>query len=732
MERVAEVHEPFPVLATSSPADDRTLVLKQGDTFAVCDHYGDIRAHGLGEQGLYHRGTRFLSRLELRLGAQRPLFLSSTVKQGNDVLVVDLTNPDTPLGGAAGQRANVVTPEALLPKGTLHLFRARFLWDGSCHERIRIANHGLVPVRVSLALAFAADFADIFEVRGTVRARRGVTLPPEIEEGVVALGYRGLDGVARHTRLRFDPAPASLSASEARFDLWLEPQTLQTVSLVVGCGSEESPAVATPHDEAWTAAEAARAGALQARARVVTSNEAFNEWLDRSLADLQMMLTQTRFGLYPYAGVPWFSTPFGRDGILTALEMLWMEPEVARGVLSFLAAHQASESRAEQDAEPGKILHEAREGEMAALGEVPFGQYYGSVDATPLFVVLAGAYYERTGDRDFVRALWPHVDRALSWIDDQGDLDGDGFVEYSRRSADGLQNQGWKDSHDSVFHADGSLAAGPIALCEVQAYVYAARRAAAGLATVLGLGARAEELLARAEALRLSFEERFWAEELGTYALALDGEKRPCLVRTSNAGHALFAGIAARDRSERTARALLSETSYSGWGVRTVDACERRYNPMSYHNGSVWPHDNALIAAGLGRYGLKEGVLRVLDGLFGASGFMELTRMPELFCGFKRRPGEGPTLYPVACAPQSWAAGAVLMLLQAALGLTIDAPGRQVIFSRPVLPESLKTVRIHGLRVGEAAVDVVVERHAHDVGITVARRQGDVEIVTIK
>jgi glycogen debranching enzyme len=412
--------------------------------------------------------------------------------------------------------------------------------------------------------------------------------------------------------------------------------------------------------------------------------------------------------------------------------MLWMEPAVARGVLCFLATHQATETRPDQDAEPGKILHEARDGEMAALREIPFGLYYGSVDSTPLFVMLAAAYHARTGDRALVEALWPQVERALAWIDRYGDADGDGFVEYVRRSADGLQNQGWKDSHDSVFHADGSLASGPIALSEVQAYAYAARLGAAHLASVLGLAERAAALLARAEDLRRTFEERFWAEDLGTYALALDGDKRPCLVRTSNAGHALFAGIADRERALRTAETLLGETSFSGWGVRTVDACERRYNPMSYHNGSIWPHDNALIAAGLARYGRKDGVLRILEGLFDAAGYMELNRMPELFCGFKRRTDQGPTLYPVACAPQSWAAGAVLMVLQAALGLMIDAPGRQVVFQHPVLPAFLKTVTLEGIRVGEASVDVVVERHAHDVGVTVARREGDVEIVTIK
>jgi glycogen debranching enzyme len=553
-----------------------------------------------------------------------------------------------------------------------------------------------------------------------------------VMESAVVLAYRGLDGVGRHARLRLDPAPARLTGSEARFDLWLQPQAAQTLSLVVGCGQDDAPASAAAHDEALEAAETGRRNAHQARARVVTSNEAFNEWIDRSLADLHMMVTRTRYGPYPYAGVPWFSTPFGRDGIITALEMLWIEPSVARGVLAFLAAHQATESRADQDAEPGKILHEARDGEMAALREVPFGLYYGSVDSTPLFVVLAAAHYTRTADRAFAQALWPHVERALSWIDRYGDLDGDGFVEYARRSADGLQNQGWKDSHDSIFHADGALATGPIALCEVQAYVYAARLGAAHLASVLGLPERAAKLLSRADDLRRAFEERFWAEDLGTYALALDGDKRPCRVRTSNAGHALFAGIAGRERAARTAGTLLADTSFSGWGVRTVDASERRYNPMSYHNGSIWPHDNALVAAGLARYGRKDGVLRILEGLFDAAGYLDLDRMPELFCGFKRRTDEGPTLYPVACSPQAWAAGAVLMVLQAALGLMIDAPGRQVVFQHPALPAFLKTVRIDGLRVGEATVDVVVERHAHDVGVTVARRDGPVEIVTLK
>ena len=524
-----------------------------------------------------------------------------------------------------------------------------------------------------------------------------------------------------------------MSRNQINFEVRLDPGAEEAFHLTTVCQiGDESPPVSS-YDAARSRAAGAADRFLCHGGRLSTGNEQFDDWVARSGVDLHMMTTDTAEGPYLYAGVPWFSTPFGRDGILTALETLWLDPCPARGVLAFLAAHQARTHEPARDAEPGKILHEMRRGEMAALGEVPFGRYHGSVDSTPLFVVLAGAYWRRTGDRGFVERLWPHVEAALRWIDGDGDPDRDGLVEYSGRADGGLVQQGWKDSHDSVFHADGRLADGPIALCEVQGYVFAAKRAAAELAALLGRHAQSAELERQAEALRERFEETFWCEDIGTYALALDGRKEPCRVRSSNPGHCLAAGIVRPDRAARVASALMAPDGFSGWGVRTIDARELRYNPMSYHNGSVWPHDNAIIAAGMDRYRFKDHTLRLLEGLYEACRFFDLNRMPELFCGFPRRSGQGPTLYPVACSPQAWSAAAVYLLLGSCLGVQVDAVRRQVRFDRPVLPEFLPQVRIRNLHVtADSMLDLVLLRHGRDVGVNVIRREGDIEVVAIK
>ncbi len=702
------------VLATSPRVAMRTLTLKDGDTFAVFDRYGDTGSVGSGEQGVYHRGTRMLSHHEFHLGHQRPLLLSSTVHEHNAFVAVDLTNPDIPVGG-----------EQVIPRGVIHVFRSMFLSHGAMYCRTKVFNYGDQELDTDLALLFEADFADVFEVRGVRRKRRGRQWTEE-DAPSVALCYEGLDGIVRRTRLDFSETPAELSAGHARFTPRIRPHEAFELYHTATFTDEPTKHPSASHFLDIREHLLAKLGGR--RTTITTSNEQFNHWLDRSTADLRMLETETPDGPYPYAGVPWFSTVFGRDGIITALECLWLDPNMAKGVLSTLAANQADHLNPVQDAEPGKILHEWREGEMANLGEVPYGCYYGSADSTPLFVMLAAAYWRRTGDRACLEWLWPHVERALAWIDTHGDEDNDGFVEYARKRPQGLTNQGWKDSEDSVMHADGSLAEGPIALCEVQGYVYAARHGAAAMAEVLGLSERAHALRRQAETLRQRFEQAFWIEELGTYAMALDGAKRPCRVQSSNPGHLLYCGIMAPERARLVADSLMGPDLFSGWGVRTLAENERRYNPMSYHNGSVWPHDNALAAAGLARYGMADRAQKILAGMFDAALAVDLNRLPELFCGFPRQAGQGPTLYPVACIPQAWAAGTAFMLLEAVVGLQLNATVPEILFHRPALPDFLDRVEIGNLVVGTASVDIILNRHPHSVGVNVMRRHGNVEI----
>ncbi|MDB5518017.1 MAG: amylo-alpha,6-glucosidase, partial [Tardiphaga sp.] len=678
--------------------------------------HGDLGASAGGPVGLFNADSRFLARLELVLDEVQPLLLGSNLRDDNSSLTVDLTNPDV-------YRQDRI----VLQKDMLHIVRTFFLWRGTAYQRIGVQNHGDRTASFDLTLLFDNDFADLFEVRGERRPRRGVGTSRLIGPSDVALEYNGLDGKTRSTALHFDPRPTRLTVNSATYHFDLDPQQVTSLFVAASC-NKPIPYQPAPFFRGLLAHRREMRRSTAGATSIETSNNIFNEVVCQAMADLNMLMTETPQGRYPYAGIPWYSTTFGRDGLITALQMLWIDPRVARGVLRRLAFHQAKAVDPLADAEPGKILHEMRGGEMAALREVPFAHYYGSVDSTPLFVLLAGLYVERTDDDETLRELWPAIEAALRWIDGAGDPDQDGFVEYQRASEQGLANQGWKDSYDAIFHADGRLAEGYIALAEVQGYVFAAKQLAARCAQRLGLAGRAQRLQAEATRLAERFEEAFWCEELGTYALALDGEKRPCRVRTSNAGQLLFTGIARKDRARMVAADLMRPHFFTGWGIRTVARGEARYNPMSYHDGSIWPHDNALIALGLARYGLKHSVEHVFKGLFDAASYMDLRRLPELFCGFQRERRRGPTLYPVACAPQAWASATPFTLLEAALGIEFDAARGEIRLRNPRLPAFLNEVILRDLQLGESSVDLRLRRHGEEVSLEVLRTRGRIQV----
>jgi glycogen debranching enzyme len=712
----ASAETPFYIPAIDAPSRPRRN-LKHNDTFAVFDSHGDIGASAGGEDGLFDCDTRYLSHLELLINGSRPLLLHSAIDDDNLNYYVDLTNPDLYVDGRID-----------LMKDTIHISRTMYLCDGSLRERIGLMNHGAEPVKFTLSMAFASDFADIFEVRGIRRQRRGRAWAETLGPNGVRLCYSGLDAAMRETTLHFEPRPTLIRESVATYEVNLAPRERSAV-FVTAASRDRLPQSTISFFRGLVGLKRELKLMTAGVTTVETSNSVVNEVLCRSMADLYMLMTITPDGLYPYAGIPWYSTTFGRDGIITAMQMLWLDPAIAAGVLRRLARLQAGRLDQKADAVPGKILHEMRGGEMAGLQEVPFAQYYGTVDATPLFIMLAGAYAQRTGDWTLIRELWPAIERALAWLDGPADPDGDGFIEYARGAQTGLANQGWKDSHDSIFHADGRLAEGPIALVEVQGYAYAARLAASTCARALGLGERAAALAAQAEHLRRRFDQAFWCDDIKFYAVALDGRKSPCRVRTSNPGHALSTAIAEPGRGALVARTLLDNEFFSGWGVRTVARGEARYNPMSYHNGSVWPHDNAMLAEGLAKYGSKQGVIGIFEGLIRATSYLDQRRIPELFCGFRRRRGRAPTLYPAACSPQAWAAAAPFSLIQTMLGLEFRPDDAEVRLNNPVIPPTAGSITVRNLRLGNASADFIVRPGAGGgVALEVLRVCGELRI----
>jgi glycogen debranching enzyme len=671
----------------------RQFSSKDGDVFLVADRQGDICG---GAAGLFVDDMRYLSRYRLLIGERRPSPLSCGLSADGALFTFHGTNLALP---PIGRRAT--------PRGVIHVERRRVLNRRRMFERIRFTNFGHDEVMLPIAVEHEADFADMFEVRGMKRTLRGEIQPSTTNGRSVLFSYAGLDDKARQCCLTFSEPPWRQDAKRADFMLTVMPGA--AVDLYVEAGeTTDHPPTAHRFETSVSEAREAVKGREQRGAHVHCLDGAFAQWLAQSRSDVALLTTDLKTGPYPYAGIPWFSTPFGRDGIITAWSMLWLDPSLARGVLAYLGVRQATELSDFRDSAPGKIMHETRRGEMAAIGEVPFGVYYGGVDTTPLFVFLAGAYLERTGDLEFIRHLWPALRAATGWLETYADSNGDGLIDYARGADTGLSNQGWKDSEDSVFHADGRFPSSPVALVEVQGYAFAAWRAMAAMATRLGEPG-AEAWAARAEALRQAVEDRFWMEDLGYYGIALDGAGELCRVLTSNAGHLLMVGLPSPERAERVTRRLLAPGLNSGWGLRTLAKGQVRFNPMSYHNGSIWPHDTAICVMGMAEYGEREGVAGLLSDLFDAAHHFEM-RMPELFCGFQRDPDEPPIAYPVACLPQAWSAASAFLMLQACLGLQISAEERRIQLFRPTLPVGVDQMTIEGLEVAGARVDLVFRR----------------------
>jgi glycogen debranching enzyme len=687
------------------------LVLKRGNLFLVANRLGDVAPAGARDLGLFLTDTRHLSAWRLSVAGGPPLCLSSQVSP-EYVAQVDFTVTSLHEGDLLGRE----------PVNYVHL-RRDMLIDDVLVDRLTLENFQGRAVESWIALEWAADFADVFEIRGARRSERGTYHPPRVERDRVVLRYDGRDGRRYATEIRLEIANerggrvAELNGRGARVALRLAPAERVEIGFVVAAGiergapgkvrglDEERPVprgAGRRFDGRADATREAYAAFARGATRFHASNDLFTAALGQAVADLKA-LTVYHFGAPVIsAGIPWYTCPFGRDALIAGFEALLAAPEVTRDALRFLAQLQGERDDPARDEEPGKIPHEIRFGEMAAAGEVPHTPYYGSVDSTPLWLVLLAEYEDWTGDTATVDALLPHAERALGWLDRWGDRDGDGFLEYHRRTAKGLRNQGWKDSHDGVPFADGTPAEPPIALVEVQGYAVDARRRMADLLHRRGRRSEAQVLRAAARAQAEAIEERLWMEAAGTYALAFDRTKRQVDAVTSNPGHLLFSRAVMPGRARRVASSLLGDPLWSGWGIRTLAAGQPAYNPLSYHNGTVWPHDNALCAMGLASYGLTREAGQVLSGLWDAAQHFRQQRLPELFCGLERRPGGFPVHYPVACSPQAWSSAAWFLLLRAALGIFPDATERTLRVEHPVLPPWLDQLTLDGMWVGAA------------------------------
>ncbi|MEO8273588.1 MAG: amylo-alpha-1,6-glucosidase [Chloroflexota bacterium] len=758
-----ELPPPHPAIVAATDLGG-VAVLKHGNLYLLSDAFGDIHPDSRG-LGLYDLDTRVLSCAILRINGVRPTLLRAA-SASSHVSTIQLTNPELRRDPAIKQG----TGEALSMRA-ISVMRRRWI-AGGLAERIEVTNYSALPQQITLQLDLDADAADIFEVRGRIRERRGTYRPIVATSESLEFAYDGLDGLERRTLISFTPgevtstrdgagdgaavSPAPEGSVRIRWILDIEPGGKSGVSWEVTTDLSPSDGRGEPAEEtparlarSVTAARPMGAGVTAGVAPPSVADEEYGTWhgnsarirsdgelldlaIGRSIADLRLLQNDgpMQGEHYVAAGIPWFTTLFGRDSIITSLQVLPFMPDIARETLRILADWQATEDDPDRDMEPGKILHELRVGELARTGELPHRPYYGSVDSTPLWLILLDETYRWTGDLELVRSLWPNALAALEWIDKYGDRDGDGFVEYERRTPAGLLNQGWKDSGDAIRHRDGVLAVAPIALVEIQGYVYDAKRRMASLAERLGDTELAARLGREAHELYRRFDAAFWMPDVGFYAIALDRDKRQVGTIGSNPGHCLWSGIVPPQRVDAVVDRLLDETMDCGWGIRTYASGQPGYNPVGYHTGSVWPHDNALIAAGMKRAGRHDAADRVASRIFEAARHSPDFRLPELFCGFDRAVADMPVPYPVACSPQAWAAATSLSLLQTMLGMRADAAHDILELDRPHLPAWLGKVTVHDLRVGTRTVDLLFHRwRGNTTSAEVLRRDGPLELV---
>jgi glycogen debranching enzyme len=691
------------------------LVIREQDLFLLTDTSGNIPPDNPSGFGLYHLDTRHLSVYDFSFADARPVVLLSTAELGFSEEQV-LTNPAMPcLQGR------------ILPRGTVEARRQRVVED-VLEETLCVTNYNIFPIEIDVVYTLDADFADIFEVRGIKRKKRGQILPPRMEDGTMVFAYDGLDGRRRETRVSFSEPPFSTKEGQVTFRLSLGHRESATIRLLVAADGRSKVARGT---ELLVTISSRYREWMESGAQVITNNEFFNAVLERSFSDLRMLWNRDGDGGYLAAGTPWYDTLFGRDSAIVAMQTLAYKPEIACHSLKMLARWQGKKLDPWRDEEPGKILHEWRQDEMTATGELPFSPYYGSVDSTPLFLLLAGEYYAWTADLELLRTLEPNLRAALHWIDVLADIDGDGYIEYEARSAVGLLNQGWKDSPDGIINADGTLAKPPIALVEVQGYVYAAKKKLASAFVALGDEKLAERLRREAAQLKRRFNRDFWLEESNFFALALDGDNHQVAAITSNPGQALWTGIVQRRLASAVADVLMRNDMFSGWGIRTLSTASNRFNPLGYHLGTIWPHDNSIIAMGFKKYGFEDELNEVATALFDAARSFTHYRLPELYAGSARSIQYTPVPYPVACRPQAWAAGTFPLILQAILGLAPNAPEGELLIVRPRLPYWLDSVQVRNLRVGQGSADLLFSRRGVRTRLEVLAVRGRLRVSAV-